>query len=129
MTVFQRAVEMPLTRRDVSYAPANFAERILRIEPSTKAGRKSLNAVTHYALGGLWGAALGVAAFRGLRGMRAVPPVFALVYASDGLLNTALGLYEPSTWSAKDVAIDVGDKLLQATATAVALDRLLDQRA
>ena len=128
MTVFQRAIEIPLTGREVSYAPANFAQKVLRIEPSTTAGRNGLNAVTHYALGGLWGAALGVAASRGLRGLKAVPPVFAVVYASDGLLNTALGLYHPSTWDAKDVLVDVGDKLLQATATAVVLDRMLDRR-
>lgn len=125
MTVFQRAVEMPLTGRDASYAPASFAQKVLRIEPATPTHRKALNAATHYALGGMWGAALGVAAARGLRGLRAVPPVFAVVYAGDGLLNTALGLYRPSTWTAKDVAIDVGDKLLQAAATAVVLDRLL----
>jgi hypothetical protein len=42
------------------------------------------------------------------------------------LLNTALGLYQPSTWSKKDWAIDVVDKLVQAAATGVVLDRLAD---
>ncbi len=125
MTAFQKLVEMPLTGRDDSYAPANFAEKALSIHPGSARSRKQLNYATHLALGTLWGAAYGVAAHRRLRGQRAVAAVFATVYSGDVGLNTALGLYEPSSWTGREWAIDIVDKLVQAQATAFIFDHLL----
>lgn len=126
MTAFQTLVEMPLTGRADSYAPAAFAERVLPVHPETAQGRWRLNYATHFALGAMWGSAYGLAALAGLRGKRAVAVVFGAVYTSDVLLNTALGLYQPSKWTRRDWAIDVGEKLIQAAATGVAFDRMLD---
>lgn len=125
MTVFQKLVEMPVTGRDDSYAPARFAEKVLPIRPGSDRTRASLNNATHLALGTLWGAAYGVAAHNGLRGQRGVAAVFAAVYTGDVALNTALGLYEPMSWSGKDWAIDIVDKLVQAEATAAIFDHLV----
>ena len=125
MTAFQKIIEMPLTGRSDSYAPASFAEKVLPVHPATRQGRKKLNYGTHFALGTLWGSAYGLAAHAGLRGPRAVAAVFSVVYSSDVLLNTALGLYHPSTWSRQDWAVDVVDKLVQAAATGVVYDRVL----
>ncbi len=126
MTAFQKFVEMPLTGREDSYAPANFAEKVLPIGPSSGQGRDRLNLVTHYALGSLWGSAYGMAAHAGLRGRSAVVAVFAAVYTGDVLINTALGLYQPSKWSRQDLVVDVVDKFVQAAATGVIFDRYLD---
>lgn len=126
MTAFQKLVEMPLTKRPESYAPAEFAERITPIEAQTAEGRRRLNYGTHFALGGMWGTAYGIAASAGLRGQKAVHAVFGVVYVGDVLLNTALGLYEPRSWSRRDLAIDVVDKYVQAQATGAIFDRLLD---
>jgi hypothetical protein len=120
MTAFQKLVEMPLTGRPDSYAPAQFAERILPIGPSAGRARDALNYVVHFGLGIGWGAAYGVAAHRGLRGQRAVAAVFGAVYTADVALNTALGLYKPWTWSLTDTVVDVVDKLVQTEATAAA---------
>jgi hypothetical protein len=128
MTAFQKLVEMPLTGRGDSYAPANFAEKVTPVDPQTGAGRTRLNLVTHFSLGVMWGAAYGVAALQGLSGQRAVNRVFAVVYAGDVALNTALGLYAPRTWSAKDTVVDVVDKYVQAQATGALFDRVLDPR-
>ncbi len=43
-----------------------------------------------------------------MRGKRAVTVVFGAVYLGDVMLNTALGLYQPSNWSGRDWVIDVG---------------------
>ena len=118
MTAFQKLVEMPLTSRSDSYAPAHFAERILPVAPSAGRARDALNYVVHFGLGIGWGVAYGVAAHRGLRGQRAVAAVFGVVYTADVALNTALGLYEPWAWSLTDTAVDVVDKLVQTEATA-----------
>jgi len=126
MTAFQKLIEMPVTGREDSYAPADFAQRILPVNPSNAQERKQLNYVTHFALGGMWGTAYGIAAGAGLRGQQAVNTVFATVYTGDVLLNTALGLYHPTQWSTKDWAIDIVGKYVQAQATGLIFDRLLD---
>ncbi len=125
MTVFQKLVEMPLTGREDSYAPAEFAEKVLPIRPSTGAARKRLNYGTHLALGTLWGAAYGVAAHNGLRGQQGVGASFAAVYTGDVAINAGLGLYEPMKWSGQDWAIDILDKLVQAEATGAIFDYFL----
>ena len=126
MTAFQKLVEMPLTKRGDSYAPADFVEKVTPVQIRSHAGRRRLNWATHFALGAMWGAAYGVAAARGLRGQKAVHAVFGVVYAGDVALNTALGLYRPSQWSPKDTLIDVVDKYVQAQGTGAVFDRLLD---
>ena len=125
MTAFQKYVEMPLTGRDESYAPAKFVEKVLPIGKKRGKERRRLNYVTHYALGLMWGAAYGVAAHNGLRGQRAVGAVFATVYTGDVLANVALGLYKPRQWSVQDTTVDVVDKLVQAEATGVIFDNVL----
>lgn len=126
MTAFQKVIEMPITRRDDSYAPADFAERLLPVHPTTPQGRTRLNYVTHFSLGGMWGTAYGIAATAGLRGQKAVNTVFATVYTGDVILNTALGLYQPTQWSPEDWIVDVVDKYVQAQATGAIFDRFLD---
>lgn len=126
MTAFQKLVEMPLTGRQDSYAPADFAEKVLPGSPARAVGRYRLNLGTHVALGGMWGAAYGVAARRGLRGPRAMAVVSVVVYGGDVLLNTALGLYQPRSWSRRDWTIDVVDKLVQSVSTSLILDHVLD---
>ena len=126
MTAFQKLVEMPLTQRGESFAPADFAEKITPIDTDTRAGRQRLNYATHFSLGMMWGAAYGVAALKGLRGQRAVNTVYGVVYTGDVLLNTALGLYHPTQWTKKELVIDLVDKYVQAQATGAVFDRLLD---
>ena len=126
MTAFQKFVEMPLTQRGESFAPADFAEKVTPAQTSSPQGRRRLNYATHFALGTMWGAAYGLAALQGLRGQKAVNTVFAAVYTGDVLLNTALGLYSPTTWSTKDLVVDVVDKYVQAQGTGLVFDRLLD---
>lgn len=126
MTAFQKFVEMPITKREESYAPANFAQKITGIDAKTSDGRRRLNYATHFSLGMMWGAAYGLAAWRGLRGQKAVNAVFGVVYTGDVILNAALGLYHPSQWSAKELAIDLVDKYVQAQGTGALFDHLLD---
>ena len=126
MTAFQKLVEMPLTKRGESFAPADFAEKVTGLNTETPQGRQRLNYVTHFSLGMMWGAAYGIAALKGLRGQKAVNAVFGVVYTGDVLLNTALGLYSPTQWSKKDLIIDVVDKYVQAQGTGAVFDRVLD---
>ncbi len=124
MSAFQKFVEMPISGREDSFAPANFAAKVLGIEPTSEKEREMVNWVTHFALGAVWGTAFGIVGRNGLHGQRAVAAVFTTVYTGDVLLNTALGLYEPPTWSKGDLAVDLTDKLVQAQATGAIFDRI-----
>jgi hypothetical protein len=64
MTAFQKLVEMPISEREDSYAPAELAQKLLPIRPQSAAGRWWLNYAAHTALGAMWGAAYGVAAHK-----------------------------------------------------------------
>lgn len=125
MTAFQKFVEMPATGRPESYAPADFAQRVLPLPQMSPDGRKRLNLLTHFALGGVWGTAYGTAALAGLQGMRAVNAVFVTMYTGDVLLITALGLYQPKQWTLEDWTIDLVDKYVQALATGMIFEHIL----
>jgi len=123
MTAFQKAVEMPLTGRADSYAPAAFAEKVLPVDVDADSDR--VNGVAHFALGAMMGAVHGLVIRAGMRGQKAVAVTFAAVYTGDLLLNTKLGLYEPGKWSKKDWAVDLVDKYVQAAATGAVFERVL----
>ena len=125
MTAFQLLVEMPLTKRAPSYAPADLVEALLPIHPTTGRGRRRLNLAAHFGLGSVWGAAHGLATRAGLRGQQAVHVVFAVLYPVDVLAGAALGVYRPSGWTARDWAIDVTNKYVAVQATGFVHDRFL----
>ncbi|MBA2625315.1 MAG: hypothetical protein H0U89_06900 [Acidimicrobiia bacterium] len=125
MTAFQLLVEMPVTGRGESLAPANLASKLLPIQPDGPSGRRRLNYAAHFAVGIGWGVARGVAGRRGLRGQRAVAVVFGLLWTGDVLAMAALGLDDPPwRWSRRDLAIDVVDKIVLAEATGLAFEQL-----
>ncbi len=124
MTAFQLLVEMPLTKREESFAPAELAEKLLPFDSKKAATSRPLNYVMHFALGAGWGATRGVMARAGLKGPAAIGGTFAAMYPADVMLATALGVYRPREWSVKDTAIDVVDKLVQAAGTGLLYDRL-----
>ena len=125
MTAFQKFVEMPLSGREDSYAPAELAAKLLPVKPSSDGGRKLLNYAAHTSLGAMWGAAYGVAASRGLTGARGAAATFAAIYTQDLVMIPALGLGKPWTWSRKDWTIDVLDKVVVIVATGAIFDRIV----
>lgn len=47
MTAFQRLVEIPISGRSDSYAPAEFAEKVVRVRPHDAAARRRVNNARH----------------------------------------------------------------------------------
>jgi hypothetical protein len=79
----------------------------------------------HFAPGTVWGERHTVAAHSGWRGARGIGVMFATVYTGDLVLNTALRLYKPGSWTRQEWTIDLLNKFVQAAATGVVYDRLL----
>ncbi len=125
MTAFQRLVEMPLTGRKESYAPADLVTKLARTGPKRNRNRRRLNYIAHFGVGLGWGVGHSLIARRaGLRGQRAIAAVFAAIYGGDVIANTALGLTKPWRWSRQDLIVDVVDKYVLAEATGLVFDRL-----
>ncbi len=124
MTAFQKLVEMPLTGREDSYAPADLAEKLLPLPEKRGSERDLRNYVTHFALGAGWGVARGLIGRRGLSGRPAAAAVFGLMYPGDVAAVAGLGIDRPSQWTARGWAIDTADKLVLALAASAAYERL-----
>lgn len=124
MTAFQKLVEMPLSGRGDSYAPADLAEKLLPLSEKRGSERDLRNYVTHFALGAGWGAARAVVGRAGLSGRPAAAAVFGVMYPGDIALVAGLGLDRPSQWSVRDWAIDTADKLVLAVAASAAYELL-----
>jgi len=123
-TAAQVFVEMPITGRSESDAPARLVERVLPLRPATGTARRRRNWIVHVGVGVGYGMGHGVGAHLGLRGVKAVPVIFAAQYAADVALNTALGLYHPWRWSREDWVVDLADKLVLGVVTGIAFERL-----
>lgn len=123
MTAFQKLVEMPITGRADSYAPADLAEKLLPLAKKRGSERNLRNYVTHFALGAGWGAARALVGRAGLSGQPAVAAVFGLMYPGDVAIVAGLNLDNPTEWSARDWAIDTVDKFVLALATGIAYER------
>jgi hypothetical protein len=129
MTAFQKLVEMPISEREDSYAPAGLAQRLLPVKPSSDSEKKLLNYAAHTTLGAMWGAAYGAVAYKGLRGAPGAAVTFAAIYSQDIIMIPALGLGKPWTWSRKDWTIDILDKVVVIAATGTIFDRFLGPNA
>lgn len=124
MTAFQRFVEMPLSGREESYQPAELMEKISGARPGPP-NRRRMNYAAHFGVGAAWGAAHGAAAHAGVRGPWTVAAVFGTLWPADVASMVLLGLGEPPwRWSARELAVDVADKLVLAVATGVAFEAL-----
>jgi hypothetical protein len=128
MTAVQTLVEMPVTGRRDSDAPARFVETVLPIPVTGAEQHHRLNYLAHYALGATWGGAYGLVARARLRGWKALVVAFGVRYAADVLLSTALGIYQPSKWTPQDVTVDLLDKSVQVAMTSILFERVLGPR-
>jgi len=124
MTAFQKLVEMPLTGRGDSYAPADLAEKLLPLSKKRGGERNLRNYTTHFALGAGWGVARGLVGRAGLSGQPAVAAVFGIMYPGDIAIVAGLGIDRPSEWSARDWVIDSVNKFVLALAAGLAYERL-----
>lgn len=123
MTAFQLLIEMPLTGREESFAPADLATKLLPVRAGNRRQRRQLNYVSHFAAGAAWGMARAVAGRAGLRGQPATFAVFAAMWPGDALGVAALGLGEPPwRWTGRDLLIDVTDKFVLAQAVGALYD-------
>lgn len=127
LTVFQM-LEMKVTNRDESTAPADAAGKVMEIQPRNEEGRRRLNQVTHFLYGTLWGIPRAIMATLGLRDPAATAVHFGAVWGTALAMPPALDVAPPPTeMESKELAMDAARHAVYAVATGLAFD-LLDRR-
>lgn len=120
LTVAQR-IEMALSGREGSSAPAKAVEKVLDLEPRSEKAEERLSSLSHWAYGTSWGAVRGLLSAAGLRGPAATVTHFGLVWGAALGMLPALGIAPPATeWEKEQVLQDAGFHALYAVATGLA---------
>ncbi len=120
-------IEMKLTGRAASSAPADAAAKVLGVEATGEAERARFSNVVHWAYGTTWGAVRGLVGVAGLNGPPAAAAHFAAVWGSGLVMLPALGVAPPvREWGAKALLTDACHHLVYAAGAGLAyaaLDR------
>jgi hypothetical protein len=117
MTVVQ-LVEMKLTGRAPSTAPADAAAKVLGLEPRGPAERTRFSNLVHVGYGTGWGAVRGLLGITGLAPWLATVLHFVLVWGTALALLPALGVAPPvRTWGPKSIVLDAAYHVVYAVVT------------
>lgn len=124
LTAVQR-IEMMITDREGSSAPAEAVEKVLDLRPENEAAGERLGHLTHWAYGTGWGAVRGLLGAAGLKGHAATAVHFAAVWGAALVMLPRLGLAPPvKEWGARQIAKDAFFHAVYAVATGQAYDQL-----
>jgi hypothetical protein len=115
-------IEMKITKREPSKAPAEAAEKVLDILPEDE---NKFSQEVHWAYGTSWGLPRGIMGLLGLKGLPATAIHFATIYTSALLVPTSLEVAPPlEEWSVKEFAIDALHHAVYAIAAGLVYDAM-----
>jgi hypothetical protein len=127
LTAFQM-LEMKVTNREESTAPADAAGKVLEIQPRNEVGKQRLNQVVHFLYGTVWGVPRALLGAVGLRDPAATAVHFGAVWGTALAMPPALDVAPPPTdMEPKELAMDAARHAVYAVATGLAFD-MLDRR-
>lgn len=119
-------IEMQITRRKPSTAPAKAVEKTLHIGPVKGNTEKQFSQEVHWTYGTLWGAVRGLISFAGLKGWVATSVHFAAISSAAMLVVPKITDGEPATeWPAKDIAKELLHHTVYAVAAGMVYDLLI----
>ena len=122
-------VEQALTHRPSSYVPGRTLLTLLGAHPGDDQRPSGWNHAMHYATGAALGALRGVWSVTGLRGPRASAAHAVVRLCTDQTLENGTGAgAPPHTWPRRELAVDVGHKVVYSLVTGAIADRLVDAR-
>ena len=118
-------IEMKITKRKPSDAPAEAAEKVLDLQPETKEEKKKLSQEVHWAYGTLWGLSRSVMSLIGLKGIPATAIHFGTIYSAALIVPSSLSVAPPlKEWKAKEFMIDALHHAVYAVAAGLVFDAL-----
>ncbi len=118
-------IEMKITKRKPSNAPAEAAQKVLDIKPATEEDKNKFSQEVHWTYGTSWGIPRGIMSLLGLKGLPATTLHFATIYASALLVPTELKVAPPlKEWQPKEFAVDALHHLVYAIAAGLVFDAI-----
>lgn len=118
-------IEMKLTGRSASSAPADVASKVLGIEPKGEREKARFSTVVHWAYGTSWGSVRGLVGAAGLAGPAAAAVHFAVVWGNGLVMLPALGVAPPAReWGARALLTDALHHLVYVGGVGLAFSAL-----
>lgn len=122
-------IEMSLTHRQPSTAPADAVEKTLDVKPTDETKRPAVAHRVHWAYGIAWGLARGGFSLLGMHGWRATLAHFGAVWGGSLVLLPALKLAPPVTEeSPKAIAIEGLHHAVYAAGAGLAFDAIMNEQ-
>lgn len=123
MTLSQM-IEMKITKRKPSNAPADAVKKTLHIVPEP-GHKKTFSNGVHYAYGTSWGVIRGLLSLAGITGFAATSVHLAAIWGTAISIETALDIAPPVTeWASKDISIDILHHAVYAIVTGIVFDAI-----
>jgi hypothetical protein len=118
-------IEMKITKRKPSTAPADAAEKVLDVKPITEEDKSKFSQEVHWAYGTSWGVPRGILSLLGIKGLPATAIHFATIYSTALIMPSSLKVAPPlKEWSAKEFAIDALHHAVYAIAAGLVFDAM-----
>ncbi len=128
MTLVQK-IEMKMTGREPSTAPADAVDEIADVAPEDEEKRERFSNLVHWGYGTSLGAVRGILASTGLSPLAADAAFLGAVWGAEMIFLPALDVSPPPTeWGAEAIAKDFGHHLVYASAVALAWRLLTSDR-
>ena len=123
MTLSQM-IEMSITKRKPSTAPADAVERALHIKPRP-GNKKAFSNGVHYVYGTSWGVIRGLLSLVGLTGFTGTSAHLAAIWGTAITIEPKLNIAPPVTkWEPKDIAIDIFHHAVYAIVAGIVFDAI-----
>jgi hypothetical protein len=118
-------VEMKLTGRPKSEAPAEVANKALGVQPVNQEKKEELSTKIHWGYGAAWGAVRGILKEAGMPAWAATATHFAGVYGTALVMLPATKVAPPvKEWGGKAIAIDALHHGIYAAVTGLVYDAI-----
>lgn len=120
-----QAIEMKITNREPSSAPADAAAKVLDVQPSSEEQKAKVSQEVHWTYGTSWGIARGLIALTGLKGWKATLVHFGAIWGTEMVMLPSLDLAPPATEEdAKTISVDGLHHAVYAIAAGLVFDAI-----
>lgn len=117
-------IEMRITKRKPSDAPAKAVKKTLHIE-ATPGNKEEFSNEVHWAYGTSWGALRGLLSLAGINGFAATSIHMAAVWGTAITIEPKLDIAPPlKEWESKDIAVDIFHHLVYAVVAGLVYDAI-----
>lgn len=123
MTVSQM-IEMKITKRKPSSAPADAVKKTLHIVPEP-GNKKAFSNKVHYTYGTSWGVVRGLLSLAGITGFAATSIHLAAIWGTAITIEPKLDIAPPvKEWEPKDIAVDIFHHTVYAVVAGIVFDAI-----